>query len=146
MTRKRPKKGVAPKRRRIRKIAPRSGSELGRRLTYADLPGFQIIRCLRYAFPKAMRRQENNAPRVAALHERVEGTRIDRPVWRCRAKPPRAPPTKPLMWRARSNTTGLPMEQRTRPSGGPGILLTTVGRHGLDQSNEFINGAAEQLF
>jgi hypothetical protein len=27
---------------------------------------------------------------------------------------------------------------------GPGILLTIVGRHGLDQSNEFTDGAAEQ--
>lgn len=27
---------------------------------------------------------------------------------------------------------------------GPDILLTIIGRHGLDQSNEFINRAAEQ--
>jgi len=28
--------------------------------------------------------------------------------------------------------------------GGPGILLTIVGRQGLDQRNQFINRAAEQ--
>ena len=44
---------------------------LGRRLTYADLSLFQIVAGLRYAFPKAMRRQEKKAPRVVALRDRV---------------------------------------------------------------------------
>ena len=44
---------------------------LGRRLTYADLSLFQIVAGLRYAFPKAMRRQERKAPRMVALHDRV---------------------------------------------------------------------------
>jgi glutathione S-transferase len=44
---------------------------LGRRLTYADLSLFQLVAGLRYAFPKAMRRQERKAPRLAALHDRV---------------------------------------------------------------------------
>jgi glutathione S-transferase len=44
---------------------------LGRRLTYADLSLFQIVAGLRYAFPKAMRRQERKAPRVVALHNAV---------------------------------------------------------------------------
>jgi glutathione S-transferase len=44
---------------------------LGRRRTYADLSLFQIVTGLRYAFPKAMRRQEKKAPRVVALHDRV---------------------------------------------------------------------------
>jgi len=44
---------------------------LGRRLTYADLSLFQIVTGLRYAFPKATRRQEKKAPRVVALHDRV---------------------------------------------------------------------------
>ena len=44
---------------------------LGRRLTYADLSLFQIVAGLRYAFPKAMRRQEKKALRVVALHDRV---------------------------------------------------------------------------
>jgi glutathione S-transferase len=44
---------------------------LGRRLTYPDLSLFQVVAGLRYAFPKAMRRQERKAPRVVALHDRV---------------------------------------------------------------------------
>jgi hypothetical protein len=32
---------------------------------------FQIVAGLRYAFPKAMLRQEKKAPRVVSLHDRV---------------------------------------------------------------------------
>jgi len=44
---------------------------LGRKLTYADLSLFQMIEGLRYAFPNAMKRQENKIPHALALHERV---------------------------------------------------------------------------
>lgn len=44
---------------------------VGDRLTYADLSLFQLVAGLRYAFPRAMARIEPEAPRVAALHDRV---------------------------------------------------------------------------
>jgi glutathione S-transferase len=44
---------------------------LGRKLTYADLSLFQIVEGLRYAFPKAMSRQEKSIPHVVALRDRV---------------------------------------------------------------------------
>jgi glutathione S-transferase len=50
----------------------RRGSYLtGAGLSYADLSLFQAVEGLRYAFPRAMRRVEKKAPRLAALNERV---------------------------------------------------------------------------
>ena len=42
-----------------------------RRLTYADLSLFQLIEGLRYALPKAMKREEKNSPRTVAVHDAV---------------------------------------------------------------------------
>jgi glutathione S-transferase len=39
--------------------------------TYADLSLFQVVAGLRYAFPTAMERAEQEAPRVTLLHARV---------------------------------------------------------------------------
>jgi glutathione S-transferase len=47
------------------------GRAVGRSLSYADLSLFQAVAGLRYAFPKAMRRNERRCPRLAALHDRV---------------------------------------------------------------------------
>ncbi len=44
---------------------------VGARLSYADLSIFQVIEGLRYAFPRAMARQEENWPRLLELHGRV---------------------------------------------------------------------------
>jgi glutathione S-transferase len=44
---------------------------VGARPTYADLSLFQIVEGLQYAFPRAMRRELPNAPRVSALRDRV---------------------------------------------------------------------------
>jgi glutathione S-transferase len=44
---------------------------VGRSLSYADLGLFQVVEGLRYAFPRAMRRQEHDWPRVIALREAV---------------------------------------------------------------------------
>jgi len=51
----------------------RSGGRwlVGRSRTYVDLSAFQMIEGLRYAFPRAMARQERRIPRLLALHERV---------------------------------------------------------------------------
>ena len=38
---------------------------------YADLSAFQLIAGLRYAFPRAMKREEAKVPRLVALHEHV---------------------------------------------------------------------------
>jgi len=43
----------------------------GARLSYADLSLFQIVAGLRYAFPRAMARQEKKHPRVVALAQRI---------------------------------------------------------------------------
>ena len=43
----------------------------GRTLSYADLSLFQVVEGLRYAFARAMARQEKKAPRTVALAERV---------------------------------------------------------------------------
>lgn len=51
---------------------PRGDAHLvGARLTYADLSLFQIVEGLKYAFPRAMKREMAKAPRVTALHDRV---------------------------------------------------------------------------
>jgi len=44
---------------------------LGRRFSYIDLPMFQLIEGLRYAFPTAMKRIERKIPRLVALHDKV---------------------------------------------------------------------------
>jgi glutathione S-transferase len=43
----------------------------GRAASYADLSLFQTVAGLRYAFPKAMKREDKKHPRVAGLHDRV---------------------------------------------------------------------------
>lgn len=45
---------------------------VGARLTYADLSLFQVVEGLRYAFPRAMKKQEKKLPLVVALHDHVE--------------------------------------------------------------------------
>ncbi|GAB2855368.1 glutathione S-transferase [Pseudoduganella ginsengisoli] len=44
---------------------------LGKRLSYVDLSLFQLVEGLRYAFPRAMARNEGNWPKLIALHGRV---------------------------------------------------------------------------
>jgi glutathione S-transferase len=44
---------------------------LGRKATYADLSIFQLIEGLRYAFPRAMKGIEREAPGIVELHDRV---------------------------------------------------------------------------
>jgi glutathione S-transferase len=44
---------------------------IGARASYPDLSLFQIVEGLRYAFPRAMARQERRLPRVVGLHERI---------------------------------------------------------------------------
>jgi glutathione S-transferase len=44
---------------------------VGKSMTTADLSLFQVIEGLRYAFPKAMAREERNHPRCVALRGRV---------------------------------------------------------------------------
>jgi glutathione S-transferase len=43
----------------------------GNSLSYADLSVFQLISGLRYAFPKAMKKQERDYPGLVSLHDRV---------------------------------------------------------------------------
>ena len=51
---------------------PKGGRWLvGADATYADLSLFQVVEGLRYAFPRAMARQERHWPRLIALHDRV---------------------------------------------------------------------------
>ncbi|WOS65112.1 glutathione S-transferase [Sinorhizobium fredii] len=44
---------------------------VGRQLSYVDLSLFQLVEGLRYAFPHAMRANEENAPALIALHDAV---------------------------------------------------------------------------
>jgi glutathione S-transferase len=44
---------------------------LGRKFSYVDLSLFQLIKGLRYAFPKAMARIARKAPAVVGVHDRV---------------------------------------------------------------------------
>lgn len=44
---------------------------VGGKLTCADLSLFQIVEGLRYAFPRAAKRELGKVPRVVALHDRV---------------------------------------------------------------------------
>ena len=51
---------------------PKSNAYLvGARLSYADLSLFQVVEGLRYAFPRAMKRELAKTPNVAALHDSV---------------------------------------------------------------------------
>ncbi len=57
---------------RVAASNPKDGGWLvGPEATYIDLSLFQLIEGLRYAFPKAMRRQEKHWPGLIALHDRV---------------------------------------------------------------------------
>jgi glutathione S-transferase len=47
------------------------GHLVGSKLTYVDLSAFQVIAGLRYAFPRAMKREEPAIQRLVALHEHV---------------------------------------------------------------------------
>jgi glutathione S-transferase len=47
------------------------GHLVGAKLTYVDLSLFQLVAGLRYAFPRAMKRQGESYPRLAALHDHV---------------------------------------------------------------------------
>jgi glutathione S-transferase len=49
----------------------RGGFAIGSRLSYVDLSLFQLIEGLRYAFPKAMARQEGDYRRLVALRDKV---------------------------------------------------------------------------
>jgi glutathione S-transferase len=44
---------------------------VGADATYIDFSLFQVVEGLRYAFPRAMRAEEKNWPRLIALHDRV---------------------------------------------------------------------------
>ncbi len=46
---------------------------VGARISTADLSLFQVVEGLRYAFPRAMARQEKDWPRLTALHDRIGG-------------------------------------------------------------------------
>ncbi|MBV8652176.1 MAG: glutathione S-transferase family protein, partial [Alphaproteobacteria bacterium] len=57
---------------RVLERNPRGDKHLvGARLSYPDLSLFQIVEGLRYAFPRAMARLEQDCPRLLALHDRV---------------------------------------------------------------------------
>jgi glutathione S-transferase len=47
------------------------GHLVGASITYADLSLFQVVEGLRYAFPRAMKREQARHPRVVALRDRV---------------------------------------------------------------------------
>lgn len=56
----------------VLKRSPKGGDYVfGRTFSYVDLSLFQMIGGLRYAFPRAMKRQERKHRRLAALHDRV---------------------------------------------------------------------------
>jgi glutathione S-transferase len=54
-------------------ILERNGSRvlIGKAISYVDLSLFQMIEGLRYAFPRAMAKQERKYRRVIALHDRI---------------------------------------------------------------------------
>ena len=54
-------------------VLARNGGRVlvGNKVSYVDLSLFQMIEGLRYAFPRAMTRQERKQRRVIALHDRV---------------------------------------------------------------------------
>ena len=44
---------------------------LGARFSYVDLGAFQVVEGLRYAFPRAMKREQRRIPLLSSLHDRV---------------------------------------------------------------------------
>jgi glutathione S-transferase len=57
---------------RVLELNPRGDKHLvGARLSYPDLSLFQIVEGMRYAFPRAMARLEQDCPRLLALRDRV---------------------------------------------------------------------------
>jgi len=58
-------------------VLKRNGSRglVGNTVSYADLSLFQMIEGLRYAFPRAMTKQERKYRRVIALHDKVAARR-----------------------------------------------------------------------
>jgi glutathione S-transferase len=54
-------------------VLERNGGRIlvGNAVSYVDLSLFQMIEGLRYAFPRAMAKQEHNHGRVIALHDRI---------------------------------------------------------------------------
>ena len=44
----------------------------GKKASYVDLSLFQMVEGLRYAFPKAMAKQDPEHPRMIALHDRIK--------------------------------------------------------------------------
>jgi glutathione S-transferase len=55
----------------LQRNGPRAPYLAGGRLSYADLSLFQIVEGLRYAFPRAMRRQEKKLPHIVALRDHI---------------------------------------------------------------------------
>jgi glutathione S-transferase len=57
----------------LNQVLERNGSRVlvGNVVSYVDLSLFQMIEGLRYAFPRAMTKQERKHRRVIALHDRV---------------------------------------------------------------------------
>ncbi|MGH7767011.1 MAG: glutathione S-transferase C-terminal domain-containing protein, partial [Candidatus Binatia bacterium] len=55
------------------RVLKRNGGKyfVGRTVSYVDLSMFQMIEGLRYAFPRAMAKQERKHPRLVKLHDRV---------------------------------------------------------------------------
>ena len=49
----------------------RGGWLIGAKLSYPDLSVFQMVEGLRYAFPDAMKKAENDSPRVVELRDKV---------------------------------------------------------------------------
>jgi glutathione S-transferase len=64
-------------------VLARNGGQhlVGGALTYADLSLFQLVAGLRYAFPRAMARLEQDLPRAVALHDAVAKARASPPIW-----------------------------------------------------------------
>ena len=59
------------------RVLERNGRRVlvGNAVSYVDLSMFQMIEGLRYAFPRAMKKQERKYRRVIALHDRVAARR-----------------------------------------------------------------------
>ena len=53
----------------------------GNALTYADLSLFQVVAGLRYAFPKAMARLEQDHPRIVSVHDALPRARASPRIW-----------------------------------------------------------------
>jgi len=55
----------------LKRNPKRTGTLVGKAVSYVDLSMFQMIAGLRYAFPRTMARREPKYPRVVALHDRI---------------------------------------------------------------------------